>query len=148
MKEREFTKFKCRKPSDKYHKDVLKIEFRESQKLFDKRFRQYKRQHKASKLAELENLASSNSAEMWKKINALSEPKSSKVIMEIIREDGKISSDVKDVLTRWYKDISGLFAGAKESPELVFDEEFLSQIQHLKSEFESIQGTINEEAEE
>ena len=85
---------------------------------------------------------------MWKKINALSEPKSSKVIMEIIREDGKISSDVKDVLTRWYKDISGLFAGAKESPELVFDEEFLSQIQHLKSEFESIQGTINEEAEE
>ena len=83
---------------------------------------------KASKLHELENLASSNSAEMWKKINALSEPKSSKVVMEIIREDGTISGDVKDVLTRWYTDISGLFAGAKESPELVFDEKFLSQI--------------------
>ena len=99
MKERVFSKFKCRKPSDKYHKNVLKVEYRESQKLFDKTFRQYKRQHKASKLHELENLASSNSAEMWKKINALSEPKSSKVVMEIIREDGTISGDVKDVLT-------------------------------------------------
>ena len=46
---------------------------------------------------------------MWKQLKSLSEPKSSKVVLEIIRQDKSISTDIKEVLERWHSDISGLF---------------------------------------
>ena len=61
---------------------------------------------------------------MWKKINALSEPASKRVNIEIINDDNTISKDVKIVLNRWYKDISRLYSGLRESPELALDDRF------------------------
>ena len=144
-KERQFSLFKCKNKGDQYRKGLLRIRFKESQRAFDKRFRYFKRQYKVSQLNELENLAASNPAEMWRKINALSEPKSSRAVMEIIKEDGAISGDLKEILCRWYNDISGLFSGLKESPEQAFDDEFLLQVQQLKSDFEAM-SSIQEES--
>lgn len=43
---------------------------------------------------------------MWKKIKRLNENKTPKAILEIIREDGTISSDIAEVLLKWHTDIS------------------------------------------
>ena len=72
--------------------------------------------------------ASDNPTEMWAKLKKLADPMNSKVAMEIVREDGTISQDVKEVLGRWHRDISQLFSGIREEPEIVFDEEFYRQV--------------------
>ena len=87
---------------------------------------------------DLANLAQTDRNEVWKKFKSLSEPKSSKVILEIIREDMTITTDIKEILNRWHKDISGLFSGLRENPDLAFNDQFLQQITELKSEFEAM----------
>ena len=75
---------------------------------------------------------------MWKILKSLSEPKSSKVIMEVVNEDETISTDIKEILKRWHSDISGLFSGLREDPDLAFDDLFFQQISDLKTEFENL----------
>ena len=75
---------------------------------------------------------------MWKQIKSLSEPKSGKVVLEIIRQDKSISTDIKEVLERWHSDISGLFSGFRENPDLAYDDHFFQQISDLKNEFENL----------
>ena len=43
-----------------------------------------------------------------------------------------ISTDMKELLDRWYRDISGLFSGLQEDPELAFNEEFYQNILERK----------------
>ena len=57
--------------------------------------------------------------------------------MEIVRADNTISNDVKEILERWHSDISKLFSGIKENPEMAFDEHFYNEILQKKAEFES-----------
>ena len=52
----------------------------------------------------------------------LSEPKSHKKILEVIRDDNTISSDLKEVLQKWYKDFADNFSGLKNNPDLAFDD--------------------------
>ena len=35
---------------------------------------------------------------MWKKVNALGEPKRSKVTLEVFKEDGCVTTEIKDVV--------------------------------------------------
>ena len=60
-------------------------------------------------LAELAGKAANNPAEMWKRLKALSEQKPSNVLLEIVCDDGTISSDKKEVLLKWYSDFSQCF---------------------------------------
>ena len=133
-----YSRFNCKDRHDFHQKQVLKNAYYESQKTFDKKFRFYKRQYKAKEFNEMENLASKDPNEMWKKLKALSEPKSSKAVLEIIKNDGSISTDIKDVLSRWHKDISDLFSGLREDTDLAFDDDFLEHVKTLKSEFETL----------
>ena len=55
-----------------------------------------------------------------------------------MREDSTISRDIKEVLARWYRDISGLFSGFKEDPDLAFNEEFYRHVIQKKEEFERL----------
>ena len=71
-------------------------------------------------------------------MKALSDHKPSHVLLEIIRQDGTVSSDVKEVLTKWHSDFSACFKGIKDDPNLVFDDNFLEQITKLKSDFENL----------
>ena len=56
-----------------------------------------------------------------------------------MREDDSISRDVKEVLTRWHKDISNLYAGLREESELVFDDEFYQDILRKRLEFDQLE---------
>ena len=75
---------------------------------------------------------------MWEALKKLDNPPTAKAALEIIREDKSISTDMKEVLDRWYRDISGLFSGLQEDPELAFNEEFYQNILEKKREFEEM----------
>ena len=75
---------------------------------------------------------------MWSTLKRLSNPSTSRAVLEIVREDKSISSDIKEILERWHGDISRLFSGIRDNPEMAFDEDFYSEIVRKKAEFESL----------
>ena len=75
---------------------------------------------------------------MWEKLKKLGDPPSSKVVLEIIREDESISTDIQEILTRWHTDISKLFSGLRDNPEFSFDDQFFEEILAKKEELENI----------
>ena len=82
--------FKCdkRNRNDLAVKSTLLNQFKDKQKQFNKAFRQAKRQHENNSLknlADLADKASNDPSEMWKRLKALSDRKSSSVLLEIIR---------------------------------------------------------------
>ena len=105
--EKEYLRFKVKVSTDMHRKAQLKENYRNHQKNFVKVFRSCKRRHKKQ---ELEDMASSaGRPDMWEKLKRLSDPKSNRVVMEIIRDDGTISNDLKEVLCKWQRDISDLY---------------------------------------
>ena len=126
-----YLSYKCdgRNQLQRAEKQSLLAQFKVDQKVFDKAFRQAKRKFENNSfknLADLAEKASNDPAEMWKRLKALSDRKSSSVLLEIIRQDGSISTDKKEVLERWCSDFSECFKGIKDDPDLVFDDTFLS----------------------
>jgi hypothetical protein len=87
QKEKQFSGFICKSRNDLAQKETFRKQFQAAQTHFDKKFRSYKRQHNSGKFKDLENFAEKDPNEMWKLLNSLSEPKSSKVVMEIVNKD-------------------------------------------------------------
>ena len=73
---------------------------------------------------------------MWQKLKKFGDLPSSKAVLEIIRDDDSISSDIQEILTKWYSDIGNLFSGIRENPEL--DDLFCEEIKAKKQELENI----------
>jgi hypothetical protein len=136
--EKAYLAFKVRNNSDIFKKSQLRDNFKNAQKDYDKKFRFYKRKFKKQESDKLSISSSDNPAEMWAKLKRLAEPVTSRMAMEIVREDGTISHDVKEVLQRWHNDISQLFSGIREDPDIVFDDEFYEEVVHKKQEFENL----------
>ena len=85
----------------------------------------------------LNELALSRSPNIWDKIKKLNCPPQ-KSVAEVIKEDGSITRDGREVTDRWYSDISRLFSGLRDNPELAFDQSFYEKIINLKEEFENM----------
>ena len=136
--EKFYTKFKVQNRLDFIKKSQLRENYKNAQKQYDKRYRFYKRQSKQQEQARLSIAASDNPNEMWAKLKKLAEPVNTKVAMEMVREDGTISHDVKEILQRWHRDISRLFSGIREDPEVVFDDIFFNEVLQKKREFEEL----------
>ena len=75
---------------------------------------------------------------MWSKLKCLSEKPSICASLEIIREDGSISQDIKEILERWHHDISRLYSGLRDDPVFAFDDEFYNEIINVKKQFEQL----------
>ena len=99
-KETIYSDFSCNSRHDLHQKEILRNQFKLAQKHFDKKFRFFKRLHNSGKLKDLEHSAEKDPNEMWKILKSLSEPKLSKVIMEVLNEDETISTDIKELLKR------------------------------------------------
>ena len=69
---------------------------------------------------------------MWAALKLLNNPPTTRAALEIIREDETISRDIKEILERWYKDISSLFSGLHDDPEIAFNEEFYRDVLQKK----------------
>ena len=142
-KENLYLSFQCdgKDRNQRNAKQILKDGFKQAQQIFDTKFRQFKRQHKYNsfhKLADLAEKAANDPSEMWKRLKALSDRKSSHVLLETIRADGSICKDKKEVLLKWYSDFSECFKGIKDDPDLVFDDDFLEEISKLKVDFDKL----------
>ena len=136
--ESNYLRFKVRCREDFRYKNHLRYLFKSSQNFFDKKFRYFKRQHKKKEYSDLEMNAKSNPAAMWAPLKRLNSPPNIKAALEIVRGDKTISTDIKEVLERWYLDISRLFSGLQENPEVVFDEAFYSEVIEKKREFQEL----------
>ena len=71
----------------------------------------------------------------------LYDPPSSRAAMEILREDGSVSKDIKEILEKCHQDISKLFLGLRDNPEIAFNEDFYYEIKTKKEEFDNISST-------
>ena len=91
----------------------------------------------------LENVAKNNPVEMWSAFKKLCNPPNMKTALEIVKDDDSISRDIKEVLNRWMKDISGLYSGLQEDAEMVFNQSYYDEILRKKSEFESLASASN-----
>ena len=138
--EKNYLRFKVQSPQDSRYKNILRLDFKNAQSFFDKKFRFYKREHRKKEYRDLETNAKNNPAEMWASLKRLNNSPNVKAALEIVREDGTISTDTKEILERWFKDISGLFSGIQEDTDIVFDEEFYQEILDKKKEFEELTG--------
>ena len=136
--EKAYLSFKVSDKSLLNWKAKLRNDYKLAQKTFDKKFRFFKRQFKKKDFEDLSNSASNNPSEMWAKVKRLCDPPSSRAALEIVRADGTISNDVKEILERWHRDISRLFSGMRENPEMAFDNKFYEDICNKKREFEDI----------
>ena len=91
-------------------------QFRDSQNKFDRRFRFYKRQHERGKMAQIDQICTSNPTEFWHKIKSLGPKKKYIIPMEIINNDGTLETNSTVVLNQWknefynlYKNILGVY---------------------------------------
>ena len=144
--EKDFTSFKVKNNYDLQQKRFLRDSFKRAQKIFDSKFRELKRKYKKQKDHELERSAKLNPTDMWSSLKKLSNPPSSRAALEIVREDETISKDIKEVLERWLKDISNLFSGVRENPEMVFDENFYQEVIDKRKEFENLSSDEQQQA--
>ena len=136
--EKEYLNFNARTNNNQAQKAHLRKLFKHAQKTFDNKFRFFKRKHKKSEYDNLEKLSETDPNKMWQKLKKLSNPPSSRAALEIVREDGTISNDIKEVLKRWHDDIGKLFAGLRENPEFAFDDDFYEEVLDKKREFENL----------
>ena len=82
---------------------------------------------------------------MWSSLKKLNNPPSSQAALEIVREDNTISHELKEILERWLLDISKLFSGVNDNPEMAFDNNFYEEVLNKKKEFENF---TNEQQEQ
>ena len=136
--EKTYLKFKVNSNLDFPRKNLLRLIFKNAQRDFDKKYRFYKRQHRKKENSELENNARTNPAAMWASLKRLNNPPTARAALEIIREDKTVSRDMREILERWYRDISGLFSGLQENPEVAFNEAFYQEVLDKKKEFEEM----------
>ena len=145
--EKNYLNYKANLHCQMQHKNELHKIFKESQKIYDRKFRYFKRKHRKQGFTDLEHLSRTNPAEMWARLNKLSNPPTTRAALQIVRDDGSISSDVKEVLERWHRDISNLFSGIRQNPEFAFDDSFYEQIIKKKEEFENLPQDYQDESQ-
>ena len=143
--EKNYLNFKVVTPADRYNKSILRNEFKDARKVFDKTFRQAKRNYKKQSQRELERNAKQNPTDMWSSLKKLNNPPCSRAALEIVRADDTISHDLKEILERWLLDISKLFSGVEDNPEMVFDNNFYEEILNKKQEFENLTNQQQEQ---
>ena len=136
--EKKYLNFKVRTAQDHGLKNELRISFKTIQKSFDKKFRYFQRQYKKTEYSNLETNAKSKPASMWEQLKRLDNPPTTRAALEIVRGDDTISRDLKEILARWFKDISQLFSGLREDPDVAFDDDFYQEVLNKKAEFENM----------
>ena len=144
--EREYLQFKVTENGQLLQKQILRLNFKNYQKLFDKKFRYFKRQYNKKRFLELSESASTNPADMWAKLKRLCDPPSTRAALEIVRTDGTISTDMREILDRWVRDIARLFSGLRNNPDMVFNDQFYQDVLNKKIEFDNLSPEMQESA--
>ena len=121
-----------------YGKNNLRIIFKDCQHNFDKEFKYFRRRQRKEEFELLEANARNNPAGMWASLKKLNNPPSKSVALEIVREHQSISRDTKEILSCWFQNISLLFSGLQDNPEVAFDKVFYQEVLKKKKEFKRL----------
>ena len=82
-------------------------------------------------------MALEKSPNIWNQIKKLNCPPK-RPPLEIVKEDGTVTRNRKEVSDKWYQDISRLFNGIKENPDMAFDQKFYEEIVGIREQFEKM----------
>jgi len=104
--EREFLKSKVPQ-----NKQDLRENYKQTQLLFGKYVRFYKRKFNRGQALKLEHLQTSNSQQFWKGINKLVPYRIKAIPMEVVMENGAVELRKERVVKKWELDFSTLYSG-------------------------------------
>ncbi|CAG2209764.1 unnamed protein product [Mytilus edulis] len=128
---------------DRRLKNNLKNTFKEKRRQFDKRLRQEERKYKAQRLNNIKTLNRTNPKEFWREVNKLGPGKANTNIDSVIMDDGSVSSNPNDILSRWKSEYSKLFSSEIQQA----DSGFIEQIQQLNEQLEHEYEALNPSTE-
>jgi hypothetical protein len=112
---------------------ALKI-FKEKQSTFDKHYSKAKRKYHREKMISIEQLNTQNPRQFWAELNKLGPRKKESIPTEIYDENGQVSDDPIEVLSKWNGEFSELLKGYAKAD---FDEE------HFESVSQGLQNMEN-----
>ena len=92
-------------------KNKLKFDYCQARKLFDREVQHSKRQHWHKLQDNILDEVNYNPNEFWKSIGkiGINNTKKRSIPMEVLLDDGSLTSNVKDVLSKWERDYSNLY---------------------------------------
>ena len=112
---------------------LFKSKFVQATYNFDKQLKRIKRQYDRGYLIDIEKLQTNNPSEFWRHISRLG-PRSRKCIpLETILDDGSLTKDKNEVLSKWQYDYQMLYSNESD----IYDNNFLLQCKnelHLKEQ--------------
>ena len=115
-------------------KQMLRKEFSEAQNLFDRCLRRTERMYYKNLADHLENINTSNPKEFWDHIKKLGPKKNTDIPVKTYTDQGDITTDLSQVLTKWENDFHSLFNSEENLAN--FDTQFLNNIKLEKSMLE------------
>ena len=85
--EKAYLDFRVHSNQDLRNKNILRLNFKNAQKNFDKKFRYLKRQHHKNQFRDLDTNATKHPAAMWEALKKLDNRPNVKAALEIIEDD-------------------------------------------------------------
>ncbi|VDI72789.1 Hypothetical predicted protein [Mytilus galloprovincialis] len=101
------------------------------------------RKYKAQRLNNIKTLNRTNPKEFWREVNKLGPGKANTNIDSVIMDDGSVSSNPNDILSRWKSEYSRLFSSEIQQA----DSGFIEQLQQLNEQLEHEYETLNPSTE-
>ena len=129
-KEKEYVSSK----GNKKRKEELRMEFKETQKAFDRHYNRAKRKYIRQHAVEIDNIPDNDPKAFWNKINNLGPKKKTQIPMEVDLEN-EITDDINEVLEKWKRDFSKLYNQGIASD---FDDDFMNEAMEMKRQLENM----------
>lgn len=125
-------------PGDPWKRRALHDEFKQCQVNFGRKLRFFKRRFKRGQALKLEQLQTGNPQQFWREIHKLGPKKKMLIPMEVLIENSGPSFESGQILKKWEKDYSNLYA---YSGSTLFDDNFLEETWKVKLEMETGMNT-------
>ena len=98
----------------KVNKQMLRTEYLDAQRQFDKILRIKDRKNRREKLIKLESIKTADPVTFWKEINELGPSRANTIPMRV-SEGGTITTDKNKVLHKWATDFESLYNVTEEA---------------------------------
>ena len=111
IKENDF--LKCR--DNNQLRKRLRMDYTSARNSFDKALKQSERTYRKLQAIEIEDMSTTNPTEFWRKIQHLGPRRDRNIPIEVLDEDGSISTAEDTVFERWKHDFYNLYNCKEES---------------------------------
>ena len=120
-----------------------KTHYKESRRLFDKKARQAERTYKAKQRDRITQLQATDPKTFWNEVQKLGPVNRKQEIDSVVLQEGNISYNANDIVTKWKHDFSKLFSDNTNSSQV--SDKFLEDTRALIIEWEQELDNIRNE---